>query len=176
MQFSDFANELLDLVDHQDRVIGQMPKAQIYQNGLSNFRVVNAFIINAKGQLWIPRRTERKQLFPLALDVSVGGHVKSGEDYDAAFARELEEEVNVQLAQGRIGEIAPTFLGKLSPNTHDVSAFMKVYQIEMERSPLYNTQDFLEAYWLLPQELLAKIEAGEKSKDDLPKLVRYFYC
>lgn len=176
MQFSDSADELLDLIDDRDRVIGQMPRSQIYQNRLTNFRVVNAFIINAKGQLWIPRRTASKQIFPLALDVSVGGHVKSGEDYEAAFARELEEEVNLKLEQGRVGEIAPSCLGKLSPKTHGVSAFMKVYQIQMERSPRYNTQDFLKAYWLKPQELLAKIEAGENAKDDLPKLVRYFYC
>lgn len=176
MQFSESADELLDLVDDRDRVIGQMPRSQIYQSGLSNFRVVNAFIINANGQLWIPRRTARKQIFPLALDLSVGGHVKSGEDYDVAFARELEEELNLKLEQGSIGDIAPTCLGKLSPNTHGVSAFMKVYEIQMERSPLYNSQDFLEAYWLTPQDLLAKIEAGENAKDDLPKLVRYFYC
>lgn len=175
-QFSEDTDELLDLVDDRDRVIGQMPRSQIYQRGLNNFRVVNGFIINANGQLWIPRRTAGKQIFPLALDVSVGGHVASGENYEMAFERELEEELNIKLHQGESQEIAITCLGKLSPSQHGVSAFMTVYQIQMEQAPHYNPQDFLAAYWLTPQEILDRIKKGEKAKSDLPKLIRYFYC
>ena len=36
-------------------------------------------------------------------------------------------------------------------------------------------KDFVEYYWLTPQEVLNKIDEGDKAKDDLPKLVKLFY-
>src|ERR1044072_3256275 len=88
-------DELLDLVSPDDVVIGQALRSVIYAHDWSNFRVVNAFIINDQGKLWIPRRTANKQLFPLCLDASMGGHVAAGETYHQAFVRELQEELNI---------------------------------------------------------------------------------
>lgn len=64
--------------------------------GLSNFRVVNAFLVNPEGKLWIPKRTSDKRIFPDCLDVSMGGHVESGESYEQALERELAEELNIR--------------------------------------------------------------------------------
>ena len=73
--------EILDLVDDNDNVIGSKPRSEIYTEGLHNFRVVNAFVINSKGKIWVPRRAADKRLFPLSLDMSMGGHVETGESY-----------------------------------------------------------------------------------------------
>ncbi len=90
-------DELLDIVDKDDEVIGQCLKSEIYEKGLKNFRVVNAFLLNSEGKLWIMRRTNKPALFPLSLDMSVGGHVKAGESYIQALERELKEELNLDL-------------------------------------------------------------------------------
>jgi isopentenyldiphosphate isomerase len=82
-------DELLDIVDQNDKVIGRKLRSEIYENKMSNFRVVNAFLINDNGQLWIPRRSANKRIFPSCLDTSMGGHVSSGETYEDAFKREL---------------------------------------------------------------------------------------
>lgn len=162
--------ELLDLVDLQDTVIDKEKRSIIYAQKLSNFRVINAFLINSKGQLWIPRRTVHKALFPLHLDMSVGGHVASGETYEQAFARETQEELNIRLdhAEHRL-------LGHLTPHQDNVSAFMKVYEIQSDSTPQFNTNDFIEYYWLSPKEALFKIKNGDKAKGDLPKLIEKFY-
>lgn len=39
-------DEWLDIVDETDRVVGQQWRAEAYQRGLPNFRVINAFVIN----------------------------------------------------------------------------------------------------------------------------------
>lgn len=164
------ADEFLDLVDLNDTVIDRERRSAVYARGLSNFRVVNAFIKNAKGELWIPRRTATKRMFPLCLDVSVGGHVESGETYEQGFKRETQEEIKLDL------EVMPyTFLGHLTPHEHGVSAFMNVYEIHTNLTPNYNKNDFVEQFWVKPGKLLEKIEAGEKAKEDLPKLVKIFY-
>ena len=48
-------DEILDIVDENDCVVGQNKRSEIYRQRLCNFRVVNAFVINSLGQLWIPR-------------------------------------------------------------------------------------------------------------------------
>ena len=160
-------DELLDLVDEQDRIIGSGLRSEIYREGLNNFRVVNAFLINDAGQLWIPRRTANKRIFPLCLDMSVGGHVASGETYDDAFRRELLEELGLHL-----DAVVWRFLEHLTPHEHGVSAFMQVYEIRCNQVPDYNKDDFVEFFWLRPQEVLERVEGGDGAKDDLPRLIK----
>lgn len=163
--------EFLDLVDHQDRVIGKLERAQVYAQGFHNFRVINAFLINEQGQLWVPRRTAHKRLFPLHLDVSVGGHVSSGETYEEAFAREMQEEIGIALS-----DVCYKDLGLLTPHQHGVSAFMHVYTFFYEQVPPYNTNDISEYYWFYPHELMKKItSASDKAKGDIPFLLNYFF-
>lgn len=163
-------DEILDLVDEQDTVIGSWSRGEIYCEGLKNFRVVNAFLINDVGQLWIPRRSKTKRIFPLCLDMSVAGHVMSGEDYLTAFKRELQEELNLML-----DDVDWKFIGHLTPHQHGISAFTHVYEIRSNQAPDFNQHDFVEYYWLYPYEILERLNNGDKSKDDLPKLVRLFY-
>lgn len=137
------SDEYLDLVNQNDEVIGRKLRSEIYQERLLNFRVVNAFVINSKGQLWIPLRSHRKEIFPGALDFSMGGHVKRGESYDIAFKRETREELEIDVTT-----INYRLLGKLSPKRDRVASFMQVYEITMEQSPNYNPEDFIKSYWL----------------------------
>ena len=163
-------DELLDLVDQNDVVIGREKRSVVYAQGLFNFRAINAFIKNSKGELWIPRRTAHKKIFPLGLDFSVGGHVESGESYQEAFKRETWEEIKLDLEQ-----VPYRLLGKLTPHEHGVAVFMNVYEIKSEATPDYNKDDFVESFWIKPEDLLKKIAEGEKAKGDLPKLVKIFY-
>ena len=163
-------DETLDIVDLSDSIIGQKRRSEVYAAGMTNFRVVNAFLINASGQLWLPRRSGKKRIFPLCLDMSVGGHVESGESYEAAFRRELNEELNLDL-----DGLCWRQLGKLAPHEDHVSAFMTVYEISSDSTPQFNRDDFIEAFWLMPEEALARIEQGEFAKDDLPVLIRRFF-
>lgn len=163
-------DELLDIVNKDDEVIGQKLRSKIYLKKLSNFRVVNAFVINKEGKLWIPRRTKDKSIFPLYLDASMGGHVKSGETYEEALRRELMEELRIN-----VNVNGYKYLGSLNPNKHATSAFMKVYMLKKENVPHYNTDDYIEFFWLYPQELLARIDSGDKCKDDLPLIVKNLF-
>jgi len=162
-------DELLDFVDEQDNVIGQKKRSEIYSINSHNFRAINVFIINEEGKIWIPRRVATKKLFPLCLDMSVGGHVKSGETYEQALKRETKEEVDLE-----IDKIKYRALGHLSPYKHNVAAFQTIYEIKYNQTPNYNKNDFCEYYWYHPLELLEKIKNGEKVKNDLPKLVKFF--
>ena len=160
-------DEYLDLVNEEDKVIGRKRRSEVYKLNLSNFRVINVFIKNSKDQLWIPRRGAAKRIYPLCLDMSVGGHVESGESYEDALEREIKEEINID-----VKKVKCKFLKKLTPKD-GVSAFMKIYEILLDKVD-YNKNDFVEFFWLTPKEALEKIKK-DKAKSDLPKLVRIIY-
>jgi isopentenyl-diphosphate delta-isomerase len=163
-------DELMDVVDRHDNVICQKKRSELYAEDTPNCRAINVFIVNPQAQIWIPRRTEDKKLYPLHLDMSCGGHVQSGESYEEAFKREVEEELNIDIEQVSWRE-----LGHLTPYTDGVSMFMKVYEIRANETPRWNKGDFVESYWLLPSEIIEKSQKGEKVKGDLPLLVKKFY-
>ena len=163
-------DELLDLVDQNDQVIGKEWRSNVHAKGLSNFRVIYTFVHNAQGQLWIPRRTAHKKLWPLRLDVGVGGHVGSGETYDEAFVREVQEEINLDVHTTTYQK-----LGRLTPHEHGVGFFITVYTVLTNQSPDYNKDDFIEFYWLYPHEVLERLETIDVGKPDLAKLIKYFF-
>lgn len=132
--------------------------------------MVNAFICNARGELWIPRRSPSKSLYPNALDVSVGGAVQSGESYEDAFRRETREEVNLDVDTAQWRELAA-----FSPYRTGLSSFMRVYETRSEQTPAYNPDDFTGGEWLTPEQVLSRIAAGEAAKGDLAELVRRCY-
>lgn len=162
-------DELLDIVDRNDNVIGQKYRSEVYQLGLRNFRAINAFLINEDKKVWIPRRTKHKDRFPLCLDASVGGHVSAGEQYDQAFVRETSEELNINVL-----DLTYACCGKLTPHTDQVAAFMNVYVMHSNIEPDYNRDDFVSADWydiVTLQEVLKN--GGERAKDDLPLLLEH---
>ena len=160
-------DEVLDIVDKNDAVIGKKTRNDIYRDNMSNFRVVNAFIQNDKGQLCIPRRSTNKRIFPLCLDTSMGGHVESGESYEDAFKRETMEELNIDITKITYKKIA-----SFTPHQHNMSAFMQVFLIYSNQTPQYNNNDFIEFFWLKPHEIINLIKDGEPSKGDLPKIIQ----
>lgn len=164
-------DEYLDLVNRDDEVVRRELRSVIYRERLSNFRVVNAFVISSQGQLWIPQRSYAKILFPGALDFSVGGHVGSGESYDTAFKRETQEELSIDVTA-----TGYRLLGKLTPEQDGVASFMQVYEIPMEQGPNYNPDDFITSYWLYPLELQNMIKNGVAAKEpDLRIAADRFY-
>ncbi|WP_291423979.1 NUDIX domain-containing protein [Deinococcus sp.] len=163
------SDELLDLVNEKDEVIGQISRADPALRW-KDVRVVNAFIRNQRGQLWIPRRSPSKSLFPGALDVSVGGAVQSGETYLEALRRESAEEVRLNLSTVQWHELAA-----FSPYQTGLSSFVRVYEICTDTAPDFNPADIAGGEWLTPGQVLSQIAAGAAAKEDLAELVRRCY-
>lgn len=161
--------EWLDKVNEQDEVVGRISRADPALCW-REVRVVNAFLRNAAGQLWIPRRSPSKSLYPSALDVSVGGAVQSGESYLQAFRREAAEELNLDIDQ-----LDWQLIATFSPYQTGLSSFIHAYEIRSDLAPRFNPADFTGGEWLAPAKLLQRIEQGDPAKGDLPELVRRCY-
>jgi uncharacterized protein YhfF/isopentenyldiphosphate isomerase len=87
-------DELLDIVDEHDRVIGQAPRGEATERGLRH-RCAFVLVRDCTGRIFVHRRTARKLVFPSLYDMFVGGVVGAGESYDEAALREAQEELGV---------------------------------------------------------------------------------
>ncbi|MET9650298.1 NUDIX domain-containing protein [Streptomyces sp. NPDC006460] len=87
-------DEIVDIVDEDDRVIGQAPRGEAYARGLIH-RCAFILVRDAEDRIFVHRRTPTKLVYPSLYDMFVGGVVGAGESYDEAALREAEEELGV---------------------------------------------------------------------------------
>ncbi len=86
--------ELVDLVDLDNRIVGQALRSEVRARNLLH-RGVGILCRNSRGDVYVHRRTPTKDVFPHLYDMFVGGVVGSGETFDAAAAREVAEELGI---------------------------------------------------------------------------------
>ncbi len=86
--------ELFDVVDGENNVIGQAPRAKVHAEGLKH-RATHIFLFNPAGELFLQKRSRLKDVHPGAWDSSAAGHLDAGEGYQAAAQREITEELGI---------------------------------------------------------------------------------
>ena len=85
------ADELVDVVDAADAVLGVLPRVDLKRTA-SNYRVVHVLVLDSRSRLVLQRIAATKAA-AFRLGSSVAGHVRSGESYEAAARREFAEEL-----------------------------------------------------------------------------------
>ena len=91
---SDPGDELVDVVDADDRVVGTVTRREIRERRLLH-RCTYVFVLDPDGRLFVHRRTDTKDAYPGFFDVVAGGVNAVGETFDACAAREVREELGV---------------------------------------------------------------------------------
>ncbi len=86
--------EFLDVVNNDDKVIGRAPRSQVYANLLTH-RIAHVILFNKTGKMCLQMRGN-VSFCPFHWDFTASGHVRSGETYEEAAFRELDEEVGVK--------------------------------------------------------------------------------
>ena len=117
--------EIFDVVNERDEVVGQQPRSVVHRLGLMH-RSVHVLVFNAAGLVFLQKRSLKKDRQPGVWDSSASGHVDSGEDYDACAMRELREEIGLQL------NAAPKRLFKLAACAETDQEHVWVYRCQGE--------------------------------------------
>ena len=87
-------DEILDVVDSTDNVVGKASRFQVHENELMH-RSTHILVFNTSGDLFIQKRAMIKDESPGLWDSSAAGHVESGENYISCANRELKEELDL---------------------------------------------------------------------------------
>lgn len=89
--------ELIDVLDENGIFTGSVvPRDKVHQKGLWH-RAIIVVIVNKENQILLQQRSNSKEKNPGMWDISVAGHISAGQDSLSAAAREINEEISVNL-------------------------------------------------------------------------------
>lgn len=144
--FMPVTEDLFDVVDSQDVVIGTEKRSIVHREKLMH-RAVHVFVFNAAGQLYLQRRSLDKDSAPGKWVSSCSGHVDAGEDYDTAAPRELMEEIGLSAPEG----LERVF--KETPCKQTGYEFVWVYRCTSEGPFVLDPVEVIEGKWVDIDEL-----------------------
>jgi isopentenyl-diphosphate delta-isomerase len=142
--------ELFDIVNDRDEIVGRAPRREVHARGLWH-RAVHVLIFNAAGQVFLQKRSMRKDTAPGCWDSSCSGHVDAGEDYDASARRELGEELGLALPA------PPARWFRLEACAETGWEFVWVYRLRHEGPFTLHPEEIESGQWFAAAELAARL-------------------
>ncbi|MCP4847295.1 MAG: ribosomal RNA small subunit methyltransferase A [Verrucomicrobiaceae bacterium] len=97
-------DEMFDVVDDDNVVIGQGTRSEVHKRGLQH-RAVHVFVFNSLNELYLQKRSNLKDSAPSLWGSSASGHLDAGENYQSAASRELGEELGVNADVQEVGNL-----------------------------------------------------------------------
>ncbi len=113
--------EVLDVVDNQDNVIGQATRKECHKQFLRH-RTVQILVFDMQGRIFVQKRSRKKDVFPGLYEASCSGHVQAGEAYRQAAVRELAEELGITHQEHELKELF-TFKLRAKPENEIITQF-----------------------------------------------------
>lgn len=138
------AEEIFDVCDEQDRVIGTAPRSVVHARSLLH-RAVHIWVWNSRSELMIHLRTVTKDEYPSCYTSSASGHLGQGEDYSTAAARELQEEL------GLSGSLK--WIGKLPAGAETAFEHTVLYFLTTDEPPQPDPQEIAEVQFHAVEEI-----------------------
>ena len=159
--------ELFDIVDERDRVIGQMPRSQVHAEKRLH-RAVHIFVFRTTGELLIHLRSPNKDEQPNKWTSSASGHLSAGEDYDATAHRELMEEI------GLAGDLE--FLKKFEATPDTSYEFTGLYRLISDDEPKFDPGEITRGEYVSLEELLCRVEEEPETFSSAFLVLFEWYC
>ena len=151
--------DIFDIVNERDEVIGRKPRSEVHARGLLH-RAVHVLVFNSRGEVFLQKRSMKKDRQPGAWDSSCSGHVDSGEDYDQTAVRELREEIGLKLPA------MPQKLFKINACEETDAEFVWVYRCENDGPFQLHPDEIETGGWFTPEHVTQWI--AEKPQDFAP--------
>lgn len=143
-------NELLDIVDLNNQVIGARSRFDIHRLGLRH-RAVHILVRNQNNQFFLQKRSMSKDINPGLWDTAAAGHVDRGEDYDRCAARELTEELGIS------ADDTLALLFKMDASAATGMEFVQVYLINHDGPFDLCADEIDEGQWFEPSKITSRV-------------------
>ena len=137
------SEEIFDIVNERDEVIGQNTRRAVHAHGLWH-RAVHVLVFNARGEVFLQKRSLKKDIAAGKWDSSASGHLDTGEAYDAGAVREVREEIGLHLTQ------TPRRLFKLEACPETGWEFCWIYRCESEGPLTLHPDEIETGAWFAP--------------------------
>ena len=138
--------EIFDVVNERDEVIGRESRREVHRLGLLH-RAVHVLVFNTRGQVFLQKRSMSKDRQPGLWDSSASGHLDTGEAYDQCAVRELREEIGLELSR----PLQKLF--KVPASTETDQEHLWVYRCEAEGPFVLHPEEIERGDWFAPEEV-----------------------
>jgi len=91
----DNSAEIFPIVDEEGNVIGSATRGECHSGSHILHPVVHLHVFNSKGEVYLQKRPDWKDIQPGKWDTAVGGHIDYGETPETALRREVREELGI---------------------------------------------------------------------------------
>ena len=138
--------EVLDVVDEHDRVVGEATIEVCLSEGRLH-RAVAVLVARRDGRLVLQQRSASDLWQPGKWTLSCTGHVRKGEDYPTAGARELKEELGIEAQLKQVGKylVPPITDGRLTEHEWTALFFAETdAALRPDPEELQDARDFSE--------------------------------
>lgn len=140
------SEEIFDVVNERDEIVGRERRSEVHRLGLKH-RAVHVLVFNRAGQLFLQKRSMKKDTWPGAWDSSASGHLDAGESYDACAVREAGEELGLHLLQ------TPQRLFKIDACEQTGQEFVWLYRCEAEGPFTLHPEEIECGDWFAPVQV-----------------------
>jgi len=93
--------EWLPVVDEKGKIISKATRRDCHSGSMLLHPVVHLHLLNKQGDIFLQKRSFKKDLLPGKWDTAVGGHVGLDEKIEDALKREALEELGIQSFKAR---------------------------------------------------------------------------
>jgi isopentenyldiphosphate isomerase len=150
------AEEIFDVVNERDEVVGQNTRREVHRLGLKH-RAVHVLVFNGKGEVFLQKRSMKKDIAAGKWDSSSSGHLDTGEDYDACAVREVREEIGLRLTQ------TPERVFKIDSCKETGNEFCWIYRLASEGPFVLHPDEIETGEWFTPAAVTKWV--AEKPED-----------
>ena len=162
--------ETVDLVDESDEVVGSATIDVTLGRGLLH-RAVAVVVRRGNGNIVLQRRSLSDRWHPGLWTLSSTGHVKTGEDYAGAAARELREELGLMPVLAPLGRlrVPPITDGELTENE-----WVSLFEADTDDECTIDKTEVDSVREYTPEGLGAMMRSGQMTPDSVTILMHYF--
>lgn len=140
-------DEIFDIVDGQDRVVGRATRKEVHARRLLH-RATHVLVFDQAGRVFLQKRSLLKDSAPGCWDSSCSGHLDTGEDYLAAAVRELKEEIGVSAEPAQLRSHF-----KLPPCADTGWEFVMIFSLRHQGPMITNPAEIERGEWFEPELL-----------------------
>lgn len=146
--FAQRGDEIFDVVNERNEVIGQAMRSEVHARGLRH-RAVHVLVVGSDGRVFLQKRSMLKDSAPGCWDSSCSGHLDAGEDYLPAAVRELREEIGLAIA----GPEVLTLVAQLEACEEVGWEFVRVYQLRADGPFQLHPAEIERGEWFTIEEI-----------------------
>jgi len=163
--------EYIDIINKEtgDNTGERKLKSEVHRDGLWH-KTVHIWCVNLKNEILLQHRSKDKKNYPDMWDISIAGHISSGEDSKTGAIREIKEEIGIDILDSDLKFLSTVVQEVILNNgTYVDNEFNDIYLVilNMDNQKLHIQEEELDdLQWISIPEL--KKWVAEKRPDLVP--------